>query len=63
MMADFLLNLLASFAYDLLKALPSRFQDQRNAPCDPSLAVAQVFDLRGQVGDLSHNTAANSPAG
>jgi hypothetical protein len=29
MMADFLLNLLASFAYDLLKALPSRFQGQQ----------------------------------
>jgi len=31
MMADFLLNLLASLAYDLLKALPSRFQGQRYA--------------------------------
>jgi len=29
MLTDFLLNLLASFAYDLLKVLPSRFQCQR----------------------------------
>ena len=29
MLTDFLLNLLASFAYDLLKSLPSRFQGQR----------------------------------
>jgi len=32
MMADFLLNLLASLAYDLLKSIPSRFQGQRERP-------------------------------
>jgi hypothetical protein len=30
MIDDFLLNLLASFAYDLLKSLPSRFQGSRD---------------------------------
>jgi hypothetical protein len=44
MLTDFLLNLLASFAYDLLKSLPSHFQGQRED---------RLRDLRTQI---SHQT-------
>jgi hypothetical protein len=41
MLTDFLLNLLASLAYDLLKSIPSRFQGQRED---------LLRDLRTQIG-------------
>jgi len=44
MIDDFLLNLLASLAYDLLKALPSRFQGQRDD------LLCELRDLRADIG-------------
>lgn len=47
MMADFLLNLLASFAYDLLKSLPSRFQGSRDD------LLREIRDLRTEISDVT----------
>ncbi len=44
MLSDFLLNLLASLAYDLLKALPSRFQGSRDD---------LLRELRAEIGDVT----------
>ncbi len=50
MIADFLLNLLASLAYDLLKALPSRFQGSRD---DLLRDLREIRDLRAEIGDVT----------
>jgi hypothetical protein len=48
MMADFLLNLLASLAYDLLKSLPSHFQGSRDD------LLREIRDLRTEISDVTH---------
>ncbi len=47
MLRDFLLNLLASLAYDLLKSLPSRFQGSRDD------LLRDLRDLRADIGDVT----------